>query len=389
MSDRRSISALLCLACSFASIAVSACAARHDAFAYSGTVQADAAGVGSTAGGRVAEVLASDGQRVAKGALLVRFDDRQQVAAYRAALAQEAQAAASLRDLEAGPREADVAKAAASAAQAQAVYRRAQLELPSQIASARQSVHAAQAEANAAAAAATTASRDFSRARQLYDQGAVPAQQLDAAQAAAASAQSASAAAQARLRSAESALSAVRNGAAEADVSSAAGAAAAAEANLDLVRVGARTDQVAAAQAALAAATADVAAAAARLDDAHVRSPADGIVDQLDLHPGDLVNPGAPVATIDEFGDPWVRIYVTQTDMQRVRAGATVSVRSDALAGRTFSGRVEAIDAQAQFTPRDVQTAQDRADLAFGVKVRIRDPDRFLRAGTTVDVALP
>jgi HlyD family secretion protein len=64
-------------------------------------------------------------------------------------------------------------------------------------------------------------------------------------------------------------------------------------------------------------------------------------------------------------------------------------VRSDALAGRVFDGRIETIDARAQFTPRDVQTAEDRADLAFGAKVRIADPDRALRAGTTVDVALP
>jgi HlyD family secretion protein len=84
-----------------------------------------------------------------------------------------------------------------------------------------------------------------------------------------------------------------------------------------------------------------------------------------------------------------VRIYVTQSDMQLVKVGATVRVRSDALSGREFDGRIETIDARAQFTPRDVQTAADRADLAFGVKVRIADRDRALRAGTTVDVALP
>jgi len=75
--------------------------------------------------------------------------------------------------------------------------------------------------------------------------------------------------------------------------------------------------------------------------------------------------------------------------MQRVKVGAAVRVRSDALASRVFDGRIETIDAQAQFTPRDVQTAADRADLAFGVKVRIADADHALRAGTTVDVALP
>ena len=113
------------------------------------------------------------------------------------------------------------------------------------------------------------------------------------------------------------------------------------------------------------------------------------MVDGLDLHAGDIVPAGAPVATIDEFGRPWVRIYVAQSDMSRVRVGAGVQLRSDALNGRMLAGTIEAIDTTAQFTPRDVQTAADRADLAFGVKVRINDPNQDLRAGTTVEVALP
>ena len=389
MTERRRFSRALFAAAAVTMATVSSCAGRGDAFVYSGTVQADSAGVGSTAGGRVAAVLATDGQRVAKGALLVRFDDRQQAAAYEAALARRAQAQATVRDLEAGPRSADVAKAAAAADQAQAAYRKASLEMPSQVAAARDAVRSAQADANAAEAAAEKATRDLMRAQVLYSQGAIPAQQLDGARSAAASARGSRAAATARLATARSALAAVQNGSAGEDVASAANAAAAAQANLDLVRAGARPDQIAAAKAALEAATADVAAAAARLDDARVRVPADGLVDQLDLHPGDLVNPGSPVATIDEFGDPWARIYVTQSDLRRARVGAAVSVRSDALAGQTFSGKIEAIDARAQFTPRDVQTAEDRADLSFGVKIRIHDPNRELRAGTTVDVSLP
>ncbi len=365
------------------------CGSRGDAAAYSGTVQADSAAVGSTAGGRVVAVLAADGQRVRKGALLVRFDDRQQQAAYDAARARADQAAATLRDLQAGPRQADIDKAAATAAQADATYRRAQLDLPAQNASARATARAAAADLVAAQSAAARAARDLSRAQTLYDQGAIPAQQLDAERSAATAAASAQSAAAARLKTAQSALDAVLGGASAQDVASAANAAASAHANLDLVRAGARPDQIAAARAALEAANADVAAAGARLDDAHVRAPADGVVDQLDLHPGDLLNPGAPVATVDESGDPWVRIYVAQSDMQRVRIGAKVSARSDALGSRTFDARIEAIDARAQFTPRDVQTAADRADLTIGVKVRIHDPGRDLRSGTTVEVSLP
>jgi multidrug resistance efflux pump len=370
-------------------LGASACASQSDRFSYSGTVQADSASVGSTTGGRVVGVLASDGQRVTARQVLVRFDDRQQRAAFDVAMAQQNQAAASLNDLLAGPRQADIDKAAAAAAQAQAFYRRAQLVQPQQTSSAEQAVREAQASARAARAAAVNAARDYARAKQLYSQGAISSQAMDAARTASVQAAGAFAGAGARLHAAQAQLSAVRSGSVLQDVAAAANAAAAAEAELALVRQGARPEQIAQARAALIAASSNVAAARARLDETVVRSPADGLVNGLELHPGDLVAAGNAVATIDEFGDPWIRIYIGQSDLQRVKATAAVDVRSDAFPGRTFSGRIEAIDANAQFTPRDVQTAADRAGLTFGVKVRVRDPDRLLRSGTTAAVALP
>jgi len=119
-----------------------------------------------------------------------------------------------------------------------------------------------------------------------------------------------------------------------------------------------------------------------------VRAPAAGIVNGLNLRVGDLVPPNAAVATIDEFKDPYLYIYVPQSDLGRVQLGQAVTVRSDAFPRRTFDGHVEAIDQTAQFTPRDVQTAQDRANLVFGVKVRVHDPNYELRGGTTAQVSL-
>jgi HlyD family secretion protein len=173
------------------------------------------------------------------------------------------------------------------------------------------------------------------------------------------------------------------------DVASTGRAAAAAEAELALVQAGARPDQIAQARAAVGDASANVAASQARLDEAAVVAPVDGVVDGLDLHPGDLVQAGAPVATVDSYADPWVRIFVAQSDLGRFKIGGAVDALSDAITGRVFSARIESIDSSAQFTPRDVQTASDRADLAFGVKVRIHDPDRVLREGTTVEISSP
>jgi len=379
----------LALATALALLSITGCSNHRDAFAYSGTVQADSASVGSTAGGRVTTVAVSDGQRVTKGQTIVAFDDRQLRAGYLAARAARDQAYAQLNDLEAGPRSADIAKAQANASQADAAYEQARVNQPQAVQAARSGVESAKADDAAANASSVKATRDEERSRTLFQEGAISAQAMDASHAAADSARGAAQAADARLQQAIAQLASVEHGSAAQTVNSAADAATAAHAELSLVLAGTRLGQLQQARAVARAADANAAAAAARLDEARVAAPADGVVDGLDLRPGDLVAAGAAVAQVDEFGDPWVRIYVTQSDMQNVKVGAAVRIRSDALAGRTFDGRIETIDEQAQFTPRDVQTAEDRADLACGVKVRIADPGRALRAGTTVDVALP
>jgi multidrug resistance efflux pump len=158
-------------------------------------------------------------------------------------------------------------------------------------------------------------------------------------------------------------------------------------ANRQLVQVGARPDQIAQARAALDAGRANVAAAQTNLREMTIKAPADGVIDSLDLRVGDLVAPRAQVAIVREFRDPFVRIYVAQRDLGKIAVGHTVTVRSDALGG-SYSGTVEQIDQDAQFTPRDVQTREDRADLSFGVKVRVHDPHGQLPGGTTVEVSL-
>lgn len=370
-------------------IALGGCASHDQRFPFSGTVQAQSAAVGSTIGGRIVQVAVQDGAAVHRGQTIVRFDDHQQVADLDAAIAQARQADAALADLVAGPRSQDVAKAAADAASADAQYRNAALSQPQQEASAVQAVREAAANLRAARASAVDAQRDYRRQRVLYAQGAISSQSMDASRAAAQVAANNAAAAGARLRTAIAALASVRSGSVSAQVDAAKAAAEAADANLALVRAGSRPDQIAQARAAATAAEANVAAARARLDETIVRAPQDGVVDALDLHAGDLVAAGASVATIDEFLDPWVRIYVGQPDVGRFKIGSSVSVASDSLPGQTFSGHVEMIDDAAQFTPRDVQTESDRAELTFGVKIDIQDPQRSLRSGTTVEVGLP
>ena len=343
--------------------------------------------MGSTIGGRVVAVSATDGQRVQHGQVLVRLDDKDERAALGVAVSQEAQAAAALADLEAGPRPEDIAKARAGEAQAKAQYDKAVLASPHQLRVARANVRQARASLTQAQATNDQATASYERAHRLFAAGAISAQAFDDARATQANAQGAVVAARARLVSAIAQLNETRRASLPQDVAAAQQSYMSAVANRQLVEAGARPDTIVQARAALGAAKANVAAAESRLAEMTVRAPTDGIVESLDLVPGDLVGPRAQVAVVREFRDPYVRIYVAQHDLGRVNVGGKVRVRSDSLSGEIFDGTVEQIDQDAQFTPRDVQTSEDRADLTFGVKVRVHDPDRKLHGGTTVEVA--
>jgi HlyD family secretion protein len=364
------------------------CAGRAEN-AYSGTLQKPSAAVGSTIGGRVVRVMVSDGASVRAGDTLLRFDDAQQRAAFLSATARLGQARAALADLLAGPRPPDLARARALAQQQLAQAELARSTAPYQAAVLHDQHRQALSQVSEARAAAVQAHADAVRMRALFATGDVSAQQRDAA---VARERQTSAQLVASIAAARAALTQIVNAQAVTLPRNAAAAQAAyqaAEEQSRALAAGARPDQVREAQATARAAQADVAAARVRLDETIVRAPADGVVTALDLHPGDLVAPGASVATIDEAGNPYARIYVPQAELGRVTVGAHLAVRSDALPGVPFDGVVEQVDSQAQFTPQNVQTASDRAVLSFGVKVRVHDPQRRLHPGTTVEVALP
>jgi HlyD family secretion protein len=382
MTARRWLLILLCAAW------CSGCGNRAR-FDYSGTLVPETANVGSTIGGRVIAVETSDGRLVRKGQVIVLLDASQQRAQYDAALHERAQAAAALRDLLAGSRPEEIARAQAQAAQAQAQLRKVATSQPDEVRIARANVRANAAELTRALATQRQQSNAYARSIELYKDGAISAQARDDALAAYQTSVASVHTARAQLASARAQLAQLLTASQPSDLAAAQSAYQSAAANAQLVAAGPRPQQVAQAKAALAAAASDANAAASQLREMTVRAPADGIINALDLRAGDMVGPRASVAAVREFINPYVRIYVAQKDLGRIALGTQVRVRSDALPGTTFTGKVEEIDQDAQFTPRDVQTAEDRADLVFGVKVRVLDPGQRLHGGTTVEVALP
>ncbi len=357
-----------------------ACGSRS-AFPYSGTLQPESAQVGSTIGGRVVAIHVQDGDRVKAGQAIVSLDDSAQRAAVATAISQKHQAAAALADLKAGPRPQEVAQAFSAEVSAKAVLDKT----PQELRVARATVRQARASLAQAQASLRSATLSYERAERLFSQGAIAAQARDDARATYDNARAAVMSARAQVASARAHLTETE----KSDTTVARQAYESAVQNRQLVVAGARPQQILQAQAALNAAEANVSAAQTNLREMTVRAPADGTIDSLDLRVGDLVGPRAAVAVVREFKDPFVRIYVAQRDLGSFRIGDSVQVRSDSLSGVLFDGRVEQIDQDAQFTPRDVQTAEDRAELSFGVKVRVHDPNRRLHGGTTVEVALP
>lgn len=112
-----------------------------------------------------------------------------------------------------------------------------------------------------------------------------------------------------------------------------------------------------------------------------------GIVQTLDLRPGDLVGPRQPVAVLLEAGPATVRVYVPEPRLGAIRLGQMVDLRVDAYPGRVFTGQIVEISSRAEYMPRNVQTREQRNDQVFGVKIEA-PPAPELKPGMAVTATL-
>ncbi len=134
---------------------------------------------------------------------------------------------------------------------------------------------------------------------------------------------------------------------------------------------------------------AQLAAIDAQLQEMQVVAPGDSVLEILSVKIGDVLPPNREVATLILPQHLWVRVYVPETWLGLIKLGDVVRVRVDSFPEKDFSGTVEQINRQAEFTPRNVQTVEDRVRQVFGVKVRLKNPDDKLRAGMSADVYFP
>jgi HlyD family secretion protein len=127
----------------------------------------------------------------------------------------------------------------------------------------------------------------------------------------------------------------------------------------------------------------------AQLKEMQVVAPAESILEVLNVKVGDVLPPNGEVATLLLPQHLWVRVYVPEPWLGHIKIGDQVSVQVDSFPGKDFPGVVEQVNRQAEFTPRNVQTVEDRIRQVFGVKIRLPNDDDHLRAGMAADVYFP
>jgi HlyD family secretion protein len=158
------------------------------------------------------------------------------------------------------------------------------------------------------------------------------------------------------------------------------------EALLELER-GSRPEDIAAARAAVQTEERQLGYLERQRAESFVTAPAAGVIESMDLRPGDLVGPNQPVARMLEPSQLWVRVYVPEPQLGRVRVGQRAALTVDTYPKREFAGKVVEIRTQAEYTPRNVQTLDQRMDQVFGVKVAV-DPAPELKPGMAATVRL-
>ena len=202
----------------------------------------------------------------------------------------------------------------------------------------------------------TDAERELGRARRLLDAGALSQEQFD----------------RARLS-----LDVLRTQKEQA------------EQQLRMVETGPRPERITGQQAAVAQAEAAVRQAEAAVSNTVIRAPFTGVITVRHRENGETVAPGAPVLTLMNLDDRWVRIYIPETQVGAVHLGTEATITADTYPERIYGGAVSFIASQAEFTPRNVQTREERVKLVYAVKVRITQDSTYdLKPGLPADVRL-
>ena len=322
-----------------AGVAFWACGPKppSDRVRVSGQVEATDVQVAAPVAGRLLELRAAEGDRLNAGDLIAKLDTADAALALTRAGADRDQATAQLRLLLAGARPEDIRQAEAQLAMTESDVGMAEVELTA-------------AQADADRFEALLASNSGSR-KQRDD--AVTRRDI----------------AKQRVRGAQDRVRVARE-------------------TLARLRAGARREEVDAARARVASSDAQMATWAKAVADATVTAPVPGIVTEKIASVGELLQPRAAIVTISDLDHAWANVYVDEPLVPRLRVGQRATIFTDA-GGAGIPGTISYISARAEFTPRNVQTAEDRSKLVYRLKVAVDNRNGVLKAGMPVEAEIP
>ncbi len=316
----------------------------------SGHVEATEVRLSAEVGGRLLELRVDEGSRVKAGDVIARLDTRDTELALARARAERDQADAQLRLLLAGSRVEDLRQAEA------------------QVSAVEADVTAARAERDTALAERDAARVDLRRFEDLLRSNSGSQKQRDDAATRTQVADGRVRSAEQRVRSGEERVRATR------------------ETFLRL-KAGPRQQEIDAARARLAAVDAQIATVEKVLHDATVSSPAGGIVTQKLVEPGEVLAPRAPLAILTDLDHAWANVYLDEPVVPRVTLGQAATVYTDA-GGPGIPGTITYISPRAEFTPRNVQTAEERSKLVYRIKISVDNAQGLLKSGMPVEAEI-
>ena len=158
--------------------------------------------------------------------------------------------------------------------------------------------------------------------------------------------------------------------------------------NLSLLVEGSRIDQIMAQQQEVERSTYVLATSKSLLADTLIAAPLSGLITSKNYENHEYVNPGAPIATILDLNDCWVKVYIASPQIGLVKVGQKADVLIDALPGKSFSGTIKEVSTRAEFTPHNTVTQRERAQQVFAIKVKVDNGEGYLKPGMPADVII-
>jgi HlyD family secretion protein len=287
--------------------------------------------------GRLEEMLVDEGDLVVKGQLIARLENSDQVLALKQARASLEYARSVLAEIEAGSRTQEIAGAQAELSRAVAGLESAKAQLQ-------------------------LAKSDNDRFEELYNQGGISLREYEVYK-----------------TQYEIALNAYKESSARLE---------SARQHVSLVEEGARSEKIEQARSQLKIARQSLNQAKLQLEYTGLYSPISAVVLSKSAEAGEYVTPGAAVITIGDLSRPWLRAYINETDLSRIKLNQKVEVTTDTYPGKVYTGRISFISSEAEFTPKAVQTHEERVKLVYRIKIALENPEEELKPGMPADALI-